>query len=345
MKFAYTIWNYEKDFKNVDQIVAETKDVVDIYIITTWPWLAVDNDTVFLTDGMDNDLLLYATGVCLENKKEVAIQILPTPKTSRGKIPEWWQGWINYSHDNDWRIFFDNFYDVTKRTIKKFEDNDRPVSSYLVGAEMVPSLDQQSLWSEFLKDVKCKTSVPIGYSHHFSRPLRWYYRWHLTFALFFGYIFHGNKIYGEILEELLAGSPFVVPKKQLTEVGKSLLSEPFNYADFNFVKLNDYYWHVIDKEYPYEELLRRWENAEGIKFLPAVRDWKSKFVTKPKPLWIENDCHVGAFGQGLPPSDKYYTLWWNAFLQKHADIADVIVVWDAFRKWNVWAEVIRKWEK
>jgi len=59
-------------------------------------------------------------------------------------------------------------------------------------------------------------------------------------------------------------------------------------------------------------------------------------VAVGQELWVENDLNMG-YTQN---SDEYYEMWWEIFLEKHQDIADVIVVWTS--DYIRWAETIKK---
>ena len=57
--------------------------------------------------------------------------------------------------------------------------------------------------------------------------------------------------------------------------------------------------------------------------MPAVRNWIKQYVKKKK-LWIENDLNIGF----IKCTDDYYQKWWEVCLEKHQNMADVMVIWD-----------------
>ena len=341
MKFAYTIW-HEKHFKNIDELIRETQDVVDSYIITTMPLMPKDNDPNFSIPLDELARINNAIEKCKGADKEVVLQVIPTPQDSRGKTPKWWQGWIYFNDEANWKLFFQNFMKAIEAIVSPAPGR-FTCDKLLLGAEMVSTLSKKNLWSQFVYEVKLITGKEVGYSHHFSLPLKHYYNWQLSLTVLFGYLFFGKNVYGKLLDKLLV-EPFYVPAKQLNQYGKNFYHAPMiNQADIDFVKLNDYFWYVMDDEYTEVELRQQWEKAKEdgitIEFMPAVRSWAKKYC-KGKELWIENDLNIGYTNC----SDKYYKMWWEIFLDKHESIADVIVVWDN-GNFKRWAKVIRKIKK
>ncbi len=341
MRFAYTIWN-KKHFDEIDALISTTKDVVDYYIVVLWPGLERDNLPAFIENGIDKsyigdwctkDRITEVLDKCKSTGKEIVVQLIPTQHDSRGKEPNWWQGYISFDTETKWQTFFSDFRQVLRDAIVFTKDY---ADRYLIGAELTSTLYRKKDWQTLLNIAKMTTAKPIGYSHHFSLPLKYYYRWMLRFLVTFGKIFYGDEVYSQILERLLSGQ-FEIPEPQLIEVGKNLYEAPnINTADMDFIKLNDYWWYVMDKQYSSEELRKRWEKAEGINFMPSVRNWITQYA-KDKELWIENDLNIGF----MNCTDTYYKLWWEVFLDKHKDIADAIVVWDN-GDYKRWADAVRR---
>lgn len=333
MKFAYTIWN-DAHFKNIDDLLEMTKPSVDYYIVTTMPLLKADNDPTIIDSGIRIDLL-QTVEKCKATGKAVGLQIIPTPNNSRGKQPSWWQGWVNYDNEASWANFFTNF----RNLIDLYLGILPPLNFSLLGAELTSTLKRTGQWQGLFDYVKGITQRPIGYSHHFSLPLKHYYNTPLSLSVLFGYFFYRQNIYGKILERLLI-DPFIVPLDQRNEVGKNIYHAPMiNPADMDIIKLNDYFWHVMDRYYPPSELSSRWEKVKAsgitIEFMPAVRSWLKKYC-QGKQIWIENNLNLGY----TQSSDEYYKTWWQIFLEKHKEIANVIVVWDN-GDYKRWVEAIR----
>lgn len=334
MQFAYTIW-CKKHYDNIEELITRTKNIVDYYIITTLPKMPVDNKPRIGTGDFDDATLLHAYNLCRATGKRVGLQIIPTPVDARGKKPPWWQGWIDFANEEDWSRFFGSFQNIVSQKLNLLKD----VDFLLLGAEMVSTLKNKPLWNGLFNYARLRTNCPLGYSHHFSMPLKHHYNWQLSLSVLFGYFFRRERVYNDILSRLLT-EQFTVPKDQRVEVGKNLYHAPMvNQSDLDFIKLNDYFWYVLDRQYSEAMLRERWErirvNRMNIEFIPAVRSWLKKY-SKNKAIWIENDLCIGY----TQASDEYYKLWWEVFLEKHRDIADVIVVWDNgnFRRW---AETIR----
>jgi hypothetical protein len=337
MKFAYTIWQNPNHFENISEVVNVTKDVADCYIITTFPQIQNDNVPIFTSSGLRQNIE-KAIDVCKNAGKQVVLQSIPTPMDSRGKTPDWWQGWVYFDSSSDWRTFFRSFSENSELHIELGEE--LGADAYLIGAELTATLGRTSDWKAMIKSLKSMTTKPIGYSHHFSLPLKYYYRWELFFAVMFGWFWRREKVYGDLLKTLL-GNQFHVPKNQLIRTGKSLYQTAnVNMADLDFIKLNDYFWYVMDKAYTEKELRTRWEyvleSGTSIKFMPAVRSWVQKYIGS-KELWIENDLNMGF----VDANDEYYEMWWRVFLAKH-QFADVIIVWDASHDYTRWARTIKK---
>jgi hypothetical protein len=337
MKFAYTIWQNPHHFDNIGSVIDATKDVVDYYIITTFPQIKRDDIPVFTNSGLHRDIE-KAVNVCKDIGKQVVLQSIPTPANSRGKTPNWWQGWVYFDSSADWKTFFRNFDENSRLHLELGEE--LGIDAYLIGAELTATLSRMSDWRTMIKSLKSMTTKPIGYSHHFSLLLKYYYRWELFFAVMFGWFWRREKIYADLLERLLSGQ-FSVPKNQLVRTGKSLYQTAnVNMADLDFIKLNDYFWYVMDKEYTENELRTRWEyvieSGTSIKFMPAVRSWIQKYV-RGKELWVENDLNMGF----VDVSNEYYEMWWRVFLAKH-QFADVIVVWDASHDYARWAKTMKE---
>lgn len=336
MKFAYSIW-HKDHFDNVEQIVYDTKDIVSYYIITTWPYLERDNSPNFVSNGLENsNQIKKAIETCKGAGKLVGLQILPTPKDSRDKQPNWWQGYINFDSNSKWDLFFQQFQDILKKHLDFGESNG--ASFYLVGAEMVSTLSQSARWTKLFEAAKKETNYPIGYSHHFSLPLKLYYKLPLSFVVFLGWFSKKDKVYAEILSRLL-NDQFSIPAEQLVEVGKNLYKAPsIHPAKPKIIKLNDYFWYVMDQEYSRNDLEIRWETLteSGVKlqFMPAVRKWLKKYTKSDSWVWLENDLNMGY----TECSDDYYFMWWDVFLRKHKGLADVIVVWENPPKISRWAQ-------
>lgn len=333
MRFAYTIWN-DIHYSSVEKVVSVTKDIADSCIVTTLPLMTRDNAPTIIDNGLRPDTR-KAIEICRLSGREVGLQIIPTPQNARGKLPPWWQGWVNFKSDSEWKQFFSNF----RRLVDQYLERLPEVDFYLLGAELTSTLKETTRWQALFGYVRGVTQKPLGYSHHFSLPLKHYYNSILSLTVLFGYFLYRDNIYGKVLERLLM-EPFTVPKDQLVEVGKNIYHAPMIHpSQLDILKLNDYNWFILDRYYPESELRKRWEivNAKGftIEFMPAVRSWLKKYK-KNSRVFVENDLNIGF--TNCP--DEYYKTWWRIFLKNHTDIADVLVVWD-YGNFERWAKTIR----
>lgn len=342
MKLAYTLWQ-DFHFKNIETILKETNDITDEYIITTLPLLQRDDIPLFIdpviTNPITKENIKKSTLLCKNIGKRVGLQIIPTPKDSRKKEPVWWQGYIYFTSELEWKTFFENLYNNIRQHVEIGEEVG--IDYYLIGAEMSATLIRGKEWSALIDSIRKITNKPIGYSHHFCMPLKHYYNTALSLLVVFGYMFYGNNVYGKVLNRLL-NNQFKIPSDQLNAVGKSLYhAPPFNPASLDIIKLNDYFWYVMDKEYSQAVLEKRWDKvSEGgvtVEFMPSVRSWLKKY-TQGKQIMIENNLNMGYTNC----SDSYYVKWLEIFIKKHKDLCDSIVGWDNSQNYKRWTNGIKE---